>query len=179
MSRRKSGAEGAEVQAEAQEEIQEKIAEAAAETEAEQEKIAEQLETEGVITDEAIEAPKGGANVVYVFANLPNAQSFKLGDGKVITITGMPISKLKTPGGGFFAGGKYGVTVVENADDWKEVVRIYGNMSMFKNGIIFAASSLEEGKVMARRSGSLRHSFEPVDPGSKRTKSKPHDGGQD
>ena len=118
------------------------------------------------------DAQGGGGNMVFVFANLPNAQSFKLGGGTVITVDGMTVSRLKKPGGGFFPGGKYGITPV-NRDAWAEVERIYGKMRMFQNKLVFAADSVEAGKARARELGGLRHGYEQVDPLSDRVKTSP------
>ena len=114
-----------------------------------------------------------GGNNVYVFANLPTDQSFKLGNGQIVTINGLSVSSLRRPDGGFYRGGKYGVTPI-NRDAWAEVVKVYGNMRMFKSGIVFAADTLERGQAMARERGDLRHGYEPVDPDGPKVKSKPH-----
>lgn len=129
---------------------------------------AESLGDDNISVDEV---ESSGNNNVYVFANLQNKQSFRLGS-KIVTIDGMPVSKLVTPGGGFFAGGKYGVTSVP-ADDWKEVLRLYGRMRMFQTGIVFAAKSIEEGKAITKDYIDVRHGFEQIDPNSKRVKSTP------
>lgn len=113
-----------------------------------------------------------GNDVVYVFANLPNSQSFKIGDDTVINVQGMSVSNLTKPDGSFYSGGKFGVTTVKR-DDWLEVERIYGQMRMFQSKIIFAADTLEEGNARARELGGLRHGFEQVDPNSTRVKSIP------
>lgn len=113
-----------------------------------------------------------GSEVVYVFANLQSGQSFKLSDGSTVTIAGVPVSRLKGVDGQSFAGGKYGVTKVP-AEQWNEVMKIYGKMKIFVNGLVFAASSLERGKAMARERGGLRHGYEPVDPTSDRAKTTP------
>ena len=131
---------------------------------------AEGLDNDNVGDDEVENA---SGDDVYVFANLQNGQSFKIGE-KTNTINGMPVAKLKKPGGGFFPGGKYGITAVPAAD-WKEVMQVYGNMRMFKTGIVFAANSIAEGKAMARERGGLRHGFEQIDPNSNRVKSTPKD----
>ena len=134
-----------------------------------------EIQAEGLDSDNVGDDEVDGASGddMYVFANLQNAQSFKIGE-KTVTINGMPVSNLKKPGGGFFPGGKYGVTAVPAAD-WKEVMQVYGNMRMFKTGIVFAADSIEEGKAMARERGGLRHGFEQIDPNSNRVKSTPKD----
>lgn len=111
---------------------------------------------------------------LYVFANLPSAQSFKIGEGAIVTLNGVPVSDLKGPRGTFYPGGKYGVTKV-SASAWAEVVRVYGKMKMFSSGLIFAADTFEEGQAKARERGALRHGYEPVDPESRRVKSAPDD----
>lgn len=136
------------------------------------EKLAEALEKDNA---DMAAIPEISGDVAYVFANLQTGQKFTLPDGTVVTIDGMSVSNLKKPGGGFFAGGKYGVTPIP-ADQWKEIVRIYGKMKIFQNGLVFAAETMERGKAMARERGGLRHGFEPVDPNSERAKTKPHDG---
>jgi hypothetical protein len=118
-------------------------------------------------------AAGGGNNNLYVFAALKQPQSFRLADGRVMTINGFPVSSLRQPGGGFFAGGKYGVTQVP-AGQWEQVMKIYGQMKIFKSGLIFSAPSLERGQDMARERGSLRHGFEPIDPNSSRAKTQPN-----
>lgn len=122
------------------------------------EQRAETLEQDNADTTE-IKTVTG--NVVYVFANLPNGQSFNLGK-KTVTINGLTVDRLRTPDGSF-AGGKYGVTVVA-ADDWFEVMRRYGKMRMFQSGLVFDAPTLERGEAMARERGGLRHGWEPADP---------------
>lgn len=119
-----------------------------------------------------VEAESPGGNIVFVFANLPTGQKFKLPDGSDVEISGVPVSRLKRPEGGFFPGGKYGVTTVDAAT-WALVEKIYGASRMFKNKLIFAAASLEKGKDMVRELSGLRHGFEPVDPESSRAKTKP------
>lgn len=135
---------------------------------------AESMQRDNTGADDATE--KAHNNDVFVFANLPQPQSFKLADGTTITIAGMAVSRLKTPDGAFFPGGKYGVTPV-NRDAWAEIMRTYGEMKMFKSRIIFAADTVEEGKARARELGGLRHGYEPVDvTQDRRVKSSPDDG---
>lgn len=131
---------------------------------------AEQMETKGTTNEK-----EGGDNDVYVFANLDSGQEFKLSDGSTVRIEGVPVSSLKKPGGGFFPGGKYAVTLV-NADKWAEVEKTYGSMRMFQTKLVFSAPTLEKGRAMARELGGLRHGFEQVDPeNDRRSKTTPKD----
>jgi hypothetical protein len=129
-------------------------------------------EAEALEKTNAEQAPEGSPGDLYVFANIQRGMSFKLPGGEVVTIRGFPVSGLKKPGGGFFAGGKYGVTAVPT-DTWREVMRIYGKMRIFQSGLVFDAPTVERGEAMARERGGLRHGYEPVDPASSRTKTAP------
>ena len=124
--------------------------------------------------DEDVEqAAAGAGDTVFVFANLPSAQSFRLPGGGHLTVAGMPVSRLKGLDGRNLAGGRYGVTEVPAAV-WAEVKKTYGAMRIFQSGLVFDAPTLERGKAMARERGGLRHGCEPVDPLSdRRTKTKP------
>lgn len=117
-------------------------------------------------------AESTGDGSVYVFANLPSGQRFKLRDGSTVTIKGMPVSRLKRADGTSFAGGKYGITKVA-ADKWAQVVKMYGSMRFFRSGLVFAAETLESGMAMVRERGGLRHGYEPIDPTSSRAKTTP------
>jgi hypothetical protein len=138
-------------------------------------------DTQNVAESGATAESDAGSDVVHVFANLQSGQSFRLPasaacpDGSSLTVSGLPVSRLKGLDGSSFAGGKYGLTKVP-ADQWAQILKIYGKMNIFRNGLVFAASSLERGKAMARERGGLRHGFEPVDPDSGRAKTRPHDG---
>ena len=119
------------------------------------------------------QAASGAGDTVFVFANLPSAQSFRLPDGEHLTVAGMPVSRLKGLDGRNLAGGRYGVTEVP-ADAWAEVKKTYGAMRIFQSGLVFDAPTLERGKAMARERGGLRHGCEQVDPISdRRTKTRP------
>ena len=59
------------------------------------------------------------------------------------------------------------------AEQWAQVKKIYGEMKIFRNGLVFDAATLERGKAMARERGGLRHGYEPVDPNSTRVKTQP------
>lgn len=102
------------------------------------------------------------SDIVYVYANLPDGQTFLLGH-KEVCIKGYTIDKLRLPGGYFIPGGKYEVNVVPKSD-WDEVMKVYGSMQIFKSGLVFSAPSREIGDAMAKERESLRHGLEPLDP---------------
>ena len=132
-----------------------------------QEMKAETLEQTNADTQDL---PGDMLGMVYVFANLPSGQSFALPNGEVVTIEGMTIDNLR--GAATFAGGKYAVTPV-SANNWKQIQKIYGEMRMFKSGLVFAADTIVNGEAMARERGGLRHGLEPVDPN--RPNTQPHE----
>ncbi len=138
-------------------------------------RAAETLEQDHV---DAAAAATATGDLVYVFANLQSGQSFRLPPGPAcpngadVAINGLPVSRLRGLDGRPLEGGRHGVTTVPAAQ-WAEVLRLYGKMQIFRNGLVFDAPSLERGKAMARERGGLRHGYEPVNPLSGRVKTKP------
>lgn len=110
-------------------------------------------------------------NTVFVYANLPNGQSFHL-PGRVVTLKGFPVSRLLDVDGNQMPAGQYGVTELP-ADDWNAVQKIYGQMTLLKSDLIFVAPSREEGDAMAAERQGLRHGLEPVDPEGDETVTSP------
>lgn len=108
-------------------------------------------------------------NTVFVYANLPNGQSFRLPNGKSVTLKGYPISKLLDENGTALPAGQYGVTEVE-ADAWAAVKKIYDTLTVMQSGVIFAAADRETGDQMAAERSGLRHGLEPIDPATTATK---------
>lgn len=120
-------------------------------------------------------APETPGNVshvdqtVMVALNRAIGLSFKMPDGRDVVIngsghqlTGQQMGKLPV--------GQYGLTMVA-ASDWEYIAKTYGQMDLFKNGLIFAANSAHDAEGEARNRASLRHGLEPVNP--KRTNTKP------
>ncbi|HJA08904.1 MAG TPA: hypothetical protein H9962_06920 [Candidatus Mailhella merdigallinarum] len=109
---------------------------------------------------------------VYVYANLPSGQIFALPDGGKVEIKGVPASLLRGPEGERLKGGKYGVTRVKK-NEWDAVLRLYGTMAIFRNGLVFATGSEFDGGEEAHQRRDLRHGFEPLDPRGKKVKTTP------
>lgn len=105
----------------------------------------------------------GGRDSLFIFANLPHGQSFSLPNGREVTLAGHPVSLLLGANGEALPGGEFGVTQVPAAD-WREVLRLYGDLAVLKSGLIFSAPSRKEGQAMARERKALRHGLEPVNP---------------
>lgn len=58
--------------------------------------------------------------------------------------------------------GGYGLTTIA-ADDWQEIKKQYGELPIFKNGLIFAASSVQNASAQAKEQAEIKSGFEPVD----------------
>ena len=112
------------------------------------------------------------ADYVYVYANLPSGQIFTLPGGVTVAIKGVPASLLRGPDGERLKGGKYGVTRVKRAD-WEAVLRLYGGMGLFREGLIFAANGEYDGAKEAEVRRDMRHGLEPLDPESRKVKTRP------
>lgn len=102
-------------------------------------------------------------NTVFVYANLPHGQSFRLPGDTTVTLKGYPVSKLRDENGHALPTGKYGITEVP-ADQWAAVTKVYGELTVMQSGLIFVAPTREAGDAMAAERQGLRHGLEPADP---------------
>jgi hypothetical protein len=59
--------------------------------------------------------------------------------------------------------GKFGYTEID-AEDWAEIKRQYGDMAVFKNGLIFSQGSVRSAEDEAKDRAETRNGFEPADP---------------
>lgn len=113
-------------------------------------------------------------DTVFVYANLPAGQSFRLRGGVTVTLQGYPVSKLRDENGDLLPAGQYGITEV-SAEQWAEVKKTYGDLTVMQSGLIFAANSREDGDAEAKARQGLRHGLEPVDPAGEETATNPDD----
>ena len=65
-------------------------------------------------------------------------------------------------------GGQYGLTPGVNAELWEAVKTKFGNMAIFRNGLIFATAP-KDAAAAAEDHKSVRNGFEPVDTAKSRT----------
>ncbi|MEG2172369.1 MAG: hypothetical protein RRY29_03815 [Desulfovibrionaceae bacterium] len=114
-------------------------------------------------------AAKKSSETVFVYANLPNGQSFRISAGRTVTLEGYPVSKLVDDMGNALPAGQYGITELP-AEDWQQVEKLYGQLTVMQSGIIFTAQSREQGDAMAAERCGLRHGVEPIDPATTATK---------
>lgn len=104
---------------------------------------------------------------VVVCLNLAHSLVFDVGDKK-IKINGSN-ENLRGANEGILSIGKFGESIIDR-QDWEEIVRQYGNMTIFKNGLIFAQNDTASARAKEKELKDTRHGLEPVDP--KRTTTK-------
>lgn len=105
------------------------------------------------------------ANTVIVSFNSPFGQIFKVtgndGKEKRIEIKGNA-SHLVGVTGAALQVGAFGQTEI-TAEEWEAIVALYGNMKIFKRGLIFASENTLDAKAQERDKAETRHGAEPVD----------------
>lgn len=104
---------------------------------------------------------------VVVCLNLAHSLVFDVGDKK-IKINGSN-ENLRGANEGILSIGKFGESIIDR-QDWEEIVRQYGNMTIFRSGLIFAQNDTASARAKAKELKDTRHGLEPVDP--KRTTTK-------
>lgn len=104
---------------------------------------------------------------VVVCLNLAHSLVFDVGNKK-IKINGSN-ENLRGANEGILSIGKFGESIIDR-QDWEEIVRQYGNMTIFKSGLIFAQNDTASARAKAKELKDTRHGLEPVDP--KRTTTK-------
>jgi hypothetical protein len=97
-----------------------------------------------------------------VALNHPNGIKFTLKDGRQVLINGNA-THLRGREMGVLPVGRYGLTQVK-VSDWEEIQRIYGQMDIFKKGLIFSRPRKAETEDQAEEMKETRHGREPVDP---------------
>ncbi len=106
-------------------------------------------------------------NMVTVSYNSPQSMIFPV-KGKEIRINGNA-EHLRGKEKGVIPIGRFGYTRIEEAD-WEAIVAVYGSMSIFKNGLIFAEKSKSRAEDRADEQAEFRHGREPVTEEEMRTK---------
>lgn len=112
----------------------------------------------------------GGGNTVVVALNQPQAIVFRLfkGEGdtaheyKRVRIEGNAAHLIGAGNASELPRGGYGFTTIP-ADDWEEIKRQYGTMHIFKNGLIFAASGIQNANAQAKEHAEIKSGYEPID----------------
>ena len=101
-----------------------------------------------------------GATVVTVALNHPHGIRFSLPNGTSVLVRGNA-DNLRGKEKGIIPVGRYGYTRLP-VEHWEAVVKIYGEMPLFKNGLIFAEGSVNRAEDRADEQVETRHGREPV-----------------
>lgn len=112
-------------------------------------------------------APVSGDTVV-VALNRPYGLSFRMPNGKKVTIKGNGESLIGKEKG-ILPIGAYGLTTIA-ADDWDYIMKNFSTMPIFKNGLCFATKRKADAVDEAENRDDLRNGLEPVDPEKTATK---------
>ena len=117
-----------------------------------------------------------GAGNVYVFCGIPQGLIFRLGD-KQITFSGVNSSKLVAANGADLAHGKFGINPCTE-EDWNEIQRLYGEMAVFKSGLLYASNNMADGDDEAVDKQDIPTGVEQKDPLANDLTTEPNDGNQ-
>ena len=105
--------------------------------------------------------PVETSDTVCVALNRPLGLIFTLPDGREVEIKGNGES-LRGQEMGILKPGSYGLTIIK-ADDWEQIVKIYGHLKIFQNGFCFATRKKADTQEEAENRDDLRNGLEPVD----------------
>lgn len=117
-----------------------------------------------------------GAGKVYVFCGIPQGLIFRLGDTNHL-FSGVNSSKLVAANGEDLAHGKFGITPCDEAT-WKEIERLYGELAVFKSGLIFASETVTDGDDEAMDKQDIQTGVEQKDPNAPDLTTEPNDNNQ-
>jgi hypothetical protein len=100
-------------------------------------------------------------DTVCVALNRPMGIKFTMADGHFVEINGNgePLRGLDK---GILVPGSYGLTIIK-AEDWDYIVKTYGGMRIFKEGLCFATRKKVEAQEEAESRDDLRNGLEPVE----------------
>lgn len=107
-------------------------------------------------------------DTVCVALNRPTGIKFPMPDGSFVEIkgNGAPLIGQET---GKLPIGAYGLTIIK-ASDWDYIVKNFGGMKIFSEGLCFATKKKADAKEEAESRDDLRNGLEPVDVDKLKTK---------
>jgi len=97
---------------------------------------------------------------VYVRLKHPHGIVFDISMGRKVALVGSDFHLIGLEKGVLTSG--FGCTVVP-ADEWEEVLSLYGKMPQFSNGTLVYAGDNASADDMATDSRGVKHGLEPVD----------------
>ena len=98
---------------------------------------------------------------VVVALNRVQGLDFPMPDGRTVSIAGNA-ADLKGKPTGILPVGAFGLTEIAE-DDWLYIKKTWGEMPLFRNGLIFASTKTDDAKAEASEKAELRNGLEPVD----------------
>lgn len=101
-------------------------------------------------------------DTVCVALNRPNGVYFRMPDGRRVELNGNG-QPLIGRDKGILPVGAYGLTIIK-AEDWEYILKHYGGMKLFTNGLCFATGNKEDSQEEAESRADLRNGLEPVNP---------------
>lgn len=114
-----------------------------------------------------------GAGNVYVYCGIPQGLIFRLGDEQH-TFHGVNTSKLVAANGEDLAHGKFGINACKE-EVWNEIKRLYGDMTVFQSGLLYASENMADGDDEALDKQDIKTGVEQQDPYSPDLYTEPND----
>lgn len=108
----------------------------------------------------AIKTELKNTNVVVCLKH-PQGIKFKLSDDRSIVIAGNA-THLRGQKAPILPSGGFGMTTILK-EDWEYIKKTYGNMQVFKSGLIFANADTASAESQAKEHDEIKSGFEPID----------------
>lgn len=107
--------------------------------------------------------PDKTAESFDVYCKLPAGMTFPMPDGRMVKLSGVPVSRLMDSAGLPLPGSGYGKTTV-TADDWLYIRKTWGKLPVFRdaNPVIFARAVGTGGDDKAVEQAEVTTGFEQV-----------------
>ena len=118
--------------------------------------------------EKGVGLPADADNTVCVALNRPYGLYFRMPDGRKVELNGNGCSLIGKDKG-ILPVGTYGLTIIK-AEDWEYILKTYGGMRLFRNGLCFATDNREDTQEEAKDRNDLRNGLEPVNPERTQTK---------
>ena len=131
-------------------------------------KISPSFSRKNSTAKKSIPIPVENDDTVCVALNRPNGIYFRMPDGRKVELNGNGHS-LAGRNKGVLPVGTYGLTLIKR-EDWDHILKNFGGMKLFKNGLCFAADKRDDAEKEAESRNDLRNGLEPVNPDRAQTK---------
>lgn len=107
--------------------------------------------------------PDKTAESFDVYCKLPAGMTFPMPDGRMVKLSGVPVSRLMDSAGLPLPGSGYGKTTL-TADDWQYIRKTWGKLPAFRaaNPVIFARAVGAGGDDQSTEQAEVTTGFEQV-----------------